>query len=151
MLVKCRVQISSHATMARLRRDTPDVISSNPYMRPLRVVSCGTLFLTHTLEVPSHPEPAAVIRAQSVTRSRGGSAATCSSIMAQFPSVEAMLGAPLGGNEEGRMIIQELEKERVSTRYCKIWDQVGVPSAWVLHAGTCQLPHLTFIPRISIQ
>jgi hypothetical protein len=57
-----------------------------------------------------------------------------------------MLVAPLGGNEEGRMIIQELEKERVSTRYCKIWDQVGVPSAWVLHAGTCQLPHLTFIP-----
>ncbi|KAI0698028.1 hypothetical protein BC835DRAFT_1336532 [Cytidiella melzeri] len=120
--------------MARLRRDTQDTVPVNSYTRPLRVASCGTLFLTHTLDIPSHPEPAAVIRAHSVTRTRGGSAATCSSILAQFPYVDAMLVAPLGGNEEGKMIIRDLETERVSTRYCKIWDQAGVPSAWVLHA-----------------
>lgn len=122
-------------SMARLRRDTQDTISPNYSTRPLRIAACGTLFLTHTLDIPTHPEPSAVVRAHSVTRSRGGSAATCSSIIAQFPSVEAMLVAPLGGNEEGRMILRDLEQEKVSTRYCKIWEQAGVPSAWVLHAG----------------
>ncbi|KAI0086802.1 hypothetical protein BDY19DRAFT_958799 [Irpex rosettiformis] len=120
--------------MARLRRDTQDTISPNSHTRPLRIAACGTLFLTHTLDIPSHPEPSAVVRAHSVTRSRGGSAATCSSIIAQFPSVEAMLVAPLGGNEEGCMILRDLEREKVSTRYCKIWEEAGVPSAWVLHA-----------------
>ena len=126
---------SIYASMARLRRDTQDTISPNSNTRPLRIAACGTLFLTHTLDIPTHPEPSAVVRAHSVTRSRGGSAATCSSIIAQFPSVEAMLVAPLGGNEEGRMILRDLEQEKVSTRYCKIWEQAGVPSAWVLHAG----------------
>ncbi|KAI0338096.1 hypothetical protein BDW22DRAFT_1338576 [Trametopsis cervina] len=120
--------------MARLRRDTQETITSSPNSRSLRVVACGTLFLTHTLEIPSHPEPAAVVRAHSVSRSRGGSAATCLSIIAQFPYVEAMLVAALGGNEEGRMIMRDLDQERVSTRFCKVWEQAGVPSAWVLHA-----------------
>lgn len=120
-----------------LRRDTPDTIPNPTTQRPLRVVACGTLFLTHTLSLASHPEPAAVVRAHSVARTRGGSASTCLSILAQFPGVEAMLVAPLGGNEEGKMVISDLEQERVSTKYCKVWDQSGVPSAWVLHAGEC--------------
>ena len=74
-------------------------------------------------------------RAHSVQRSRGGSASTCLAIAAQFPNVNAMLVAPLGGNEEGQMIIRDLEGDRVSTRYCKVWENAGVPSAWVLHAG----------------
>ncbi|KAH9931749.1 hypothetical protein B0H21DRAFT_699790 [Amylocystis lapponica] len=119
--------------MARLRRDTQDTVPV--LQRPLRIVASGTLFLTHTLSLPTHPEPSAVVRAQSVTRSRGGTASTCLAILAQFSSVEAMLVASLGGNEEGKMIIRELEKERVSTRFCKIWDDAGVPSAWVLCAG----------------
>ncbi|KAI0925267.1 hypothetical protein AcV7_005550 [Taiwanofungus camphoratus] len=120
--------------MARLRRDTQE--SASPAIqRPLRVVASGTLFLTHTLSLPTHPEPSSVVRARSVTRSRGGSASTCLAILAQFPSVEAMLVAPLGGNDDGRMIIRDLEKERVSTRFCKIWNDAGVPSAWVLYAG----------------
>ncbi|KAI0942387.1 hypothetical protein AcW1_003031 [Taiwanofungus camphoratus] len=119
--------------MARLRRDTQE--SASPAIqRPLRVVASGTLFLTHTLSLPTHPEPSSVVRARSVTRSRGGSASTCLAILAQFPSVEAMLVAPLGGNDDGRMIIRDLEKERVSTRFCKIWNDAGVPSAWVLYA-----------------
>ena len=123
-----------------LRRDTPDMLPTSAGQRPLRVVGCGTLFLTHTLSVGSHPQPAEVVRAHSVTRTRGGSASTCLSIAAQFPGVEAMLVAPLGGNEEGKIIISDLEQERVSTKYCKIWEQSGVPSAWVLHAGesVCQ-------------
>ncbi|KAI0704440.1 hypothetical protein C8T65DRAFT_654044 [Cerioporus squamosus] len=59
--------------------------------------------------------------------------ATCLSIIAQFPAVDAILVAPLGGNDEGQGIISELEKERVNTRYCKIWPEAGVPQAWVLH------------------
>lgn len=121
--------------MARLRRDTHETLSPTSFARQIRVVACGTLFLTHTLTIPTHPEPSSVIRAHSVARARGGSASTCLSIIAQFPAVEAMLVAALGGNEEGRMIIRDLEQERVSTRYCKVWDQAGVPSAWVLHAG----------------
>lgn len=46
-----------------------------------------------------------------------------------------MLVAPLGGNEEGKMISRDLDRERVSTRFCKVWEESGVPSAWVLHAG----------------
>ncbi|OSC96994.1 hypothetical protein PYCCODRAFT_1440615 [Trametes coccinea BRFM310] len=119
--------------MVRHRRDTQDSGFSALH-RPLRVVASGTLFLTNTLGLPTHPEPNAVVRAHSVSRVRGGSASTCLAIVAQFPSVEAMLVAPLGGNEEGRMIITDLEKERVSTRFCKVWPEAGVPSAWVLHA-----------------
>ncbi|KIP04175.1 hypothetical protein PHLGIDRAFT_31472, partial [Phlebiopsis gigantea 11061_1 CR5-6] len=121
-------------TMARLRRDIPDIPPSSTTQRPVRVVACGTLFLTHTLSLASHPEPASAVRAHSVTRTRGGSASTCMSTLAQFPGVDAMLVAALGGNEEGRMIISDLEQEHVSTKYCKVWDQSGVPSAWVLHA-----------------
>ncbi|KAI0791311.1 hypothetical protein C8Q75DRAFT_757661 [Abortiporus biennis] len=121
--------------MARQRRDTQDGLNPNsPFARPLRIVASGTLFLTHTLSLPTYPEPASVVRAHSVSRSRGGSASTCLSILAQFPSVDAILVAPLGGNEEGHMIIRDLENDRVSTRFCKIWDNSGVPSAWVLHA-----------------
>ncbi|KAI8976378.1 hypothetical protein BD414DRAFT_517269 [Trametes punicea] len=119
--------------MARHRRDTQDS-SASTYQRPLRVVASGTLFLTNNLGLPTYPAPNSVVRAHSVTRVRGGSASTCLSIAAQFPGVEAMLVAPLGGNDEGRMIINDLEKERVSTRFCKIWPESGVPSAWVLHA-----------------
>jgi hypothetical protein len=43
--------------------------------------------------------------------------------------------APLGGNEEGRMVLRDLENEGVITQYCKIWRDAGVPSAWILHAG----------------
>ncbi|KAI0631707.1 hypothetical protein C8Q77DRAFT_1128403 [Trametes polyzona] len=119
--------------MARLRRDTQDSAGSSGH-RPLRVVASGTLFLTNNLALPTHPEPNSVVRAHSVTRVRGGAASTCLSIAAQFPAVEALLVAPLGGNDEGRMIINELEQERVSTRFCKVWQEAGVPSAWVLHA-----------------
>ena len=116
------------------RRNTQDS-ASNPVHRPLRVVASGTLFLTHTLELPTHPQPNSVLRASTVLRSRGGSASTCLSILAQFPAVEALLVAPLGGNEDGRKLIRDLERERVSTRFCKVWEEAGVPSAWVLHAG----------------
>ena len=120
--------------MVRGRRDTLE----SPRLttqRPLRIVASGTLFVTNNLGLPTHPDANSVVRAHTVSRVRGGSASTCLSIIAQFPSVEASLVAPLGGNEEGRRIIVELERERVSTRYCKVWSEAGVPSAWVLHAG----------------
>ncbi|KAI0822125.1 hypothetical protein BC628DRAFT_1327933 [Trametes gibbosa] len=119
--------------MARLRRDTQESARSTLH-RPLRVVASGTLFLTNNLALPVHPEANSVVRAHSVSRVRGGSASTCLSIVAQFPAVDATLVAPLGGNDEGRMVINELEQERVSTRFSKIWPEAGVPSAWVLHA-----------------
>lgn len=118
--------------IGKQRRDTP---STQAGQHPLRVVACGTLFLTHTLSLASYPEPSAIVRAHSVTRARGGSAGTCLSILAQFQSVDALLVAPLGGNEEGRTIISDLEREGISTKFCKVWEQSGVPSAWVLHAG----------------
>ena len=62
--------------MAKLRRDRED---SNPQPfspagKQLRIVASGTLFLTHTLSLPCHPAPSAVIRAHSVEKTRGGSA-----------------------------------------------------------------------------
>lgn len=121
--------------MAKLRRENSEAVLSVPG-RPLRIVASGTLFLTHTLSVPTHPAPSTVVRAHSVTKSRGGSASTLLSLLAQFSRVEAFLVAPLGGNDEGKMILRELEREGVTTRYCKIWKGAGVPSAWVLESGS---------------
>ena len=126
--------------MARLRRDTQDSAAaqyppSATSQPTLRIVASGTLFLTHTLELPAHPAPSTVHRAKSVEKSRGGAASACLSILAQFPGVDAKLVASLSNNDEGKMIIDQLEREGVSTRYCKIWEGASVPSAWVLHAG----------------
>ncbi|KAJ7593134.1 hypothetical protein C8J56DRAFT_779686 [Mycena floridula] len=103
--------------------------------RPLRIIASGTLFRTFTLEVPNHPAPSTVVRAHSVQKTRGGSASTLLSLLAQFPSVESVLVAPLGGDDEGRMVLRELEAEGVNTRYCKVWKGSGVPTAWVLHSA----------------
>ncbi|KAF5382174.1 hypothetical protein D9615_004401 [Tricholomella constricta] len=120
--------------MAKLRRETHETTPLHPHTKPLRIVASGTLFLTHTLSIPSHPGPSSVVRAHSVEKARGGSANTVLSLLAQFSSVEAVLVAPLSGNDEGQMVLRDLENEGVITRYCKIWKAVGVPSAWVLHA-----------------
>ncbi|TFK75232.1 hypothetical protein BDN72DRAFT_832588 [Pluteus cervinus] len=121
--------------MAKLRRDNHEPQATGPPVKPLRIIASGTLFVTHTLSLPSHPAPSSVIRAHSVEKSRGGSASTLLSLLAQFQGVEAALVAPLGGNDEGKMIIRDLENEGVTTHYCKIWRNVGVPSAWVLHSA----------------
>lgn len=134
--------------MARLRRDGPDMQPISPVRRPLRIVASGTLFVTHTLSLPVHPTPSSVTRAHSVEKTRGGSASTLLSLLSQFPSVDAMLVASLGGNAEGKMILRDLEREGVNTRFCKIWDEYGVPSAWVLHAG--ELLSITFIEGAPI-
>ncbi|THV07443.1 hypothetical protein K435DRAFT_772751 [Dendrothele bispora CBS 962.96] len=121
-----------HTPMTKLRKESRDYPS---YSKPLRIVASGTLFLTHTLSIPSHPAPSTVVRAHSVVKTRGGSASSLLSLLAQFPRVEAALVASLGGNDEGQILIQDLESEGVSTRFCKVWKDVGVPSAWVLHAS----------------
>ncbi|KAJ7227212.1 hypothetical protein GGX14DRAFT_488773 [Mycena pura] len=120
--------------MAKLRSGHRDAIPAVTG-RPLRIVASGTLFLTHTLSLPTHPAPSTVVRAHSVTKTRGGSASTFLSLLAQFAHVDAYLVASLSGNEEGRMIVRELEREGVSTRYCKVWKGAGVPSAWVLESA----------------
>ncbi|KAF8896333.1 hypothetical protein BD779DRAFT_1495265 [Infundibulicybe gibba] len=121
--------------MAKLRREPQDPSFLLPPPRPLRIVASGTLFLTHTLFVPCHPAPSTVVRAHAVEKVRGGSANTLLSLLAQFPGVEPVLVAPLGGNAEGQMILKDLENEGVITRYCKVWKGAGVPSAWVLHSA----------------
>ncbi|KDQ24722.1 hypothetical protein PLEOSDRAFT_1047353 [Pleurotus ostreatus PC15] len=121
--------------MAKLRRDVPDIQFPGSSSRPLRVVASGTLFQTYTLSIPSYPAPSTVTRAHSVAKTRGGSASTVLSLLAQFPAVEAVLVASLGGNDEGTMVLQDLEAEGVVTRYCKIWKHSGVPTAWVMHSA----------------
>ncbi|KAF8638279.1 hypothetical protein AX17_002300 [Amanita inopinata Kibby_2008] len=120
--------------MAKLRRDTQESLPLSPLAKPLRIVASGTLFLTHTLTLPNHPTPSSIIRARSVEKVRGGSANTLLSVLAQFSGVEAVLVAPLGGNDEGKMIISDLQREGVNTHYCKVWPDASVPSAWVLHS-----------------
>ncbi|EIN04196.1 hypothetical protein PUNSTDRAFT_76888 [Punctularia strigosozonata HHB-11173 SS5] len=107
--------------------------------RPLRIVASGTLFVTHTLSVPAIPTPSGpssmvTARAYSVTHNRGGSASTVLSMLAQYPNVEAMLIAPLSGDDEGQGILRDLRSERVNTKYARVWDDLGVPSAWVVQA-----------------
>ncbi|KAJ3821888.1 hypothetical protein EV361DRAFT_793810 [Lentinula raphanica] len=119
--------------MTKLKKESRDVPTSTS--KSLRILASGTLFLTHTLAVPCHPAPSTVIRASSVTTIRGGSASSILALLAQFSSpVDPILVASLGGSEEGRMLIKELEREGVNTRYCKVWPDSGVPSAWVIQA-----------------
>jgi len=124
--------------MARLRHGQ-DMQSISPVRRPLRIIASGTLFLTHTLSLPFHPTPSSVTRAHSVEKTRGGSASTVLSLLAQFSSVDAILVASLGGNDDGKMILRDLEREGVITRFCKLWANYGVPSAWVLQTGECRI------------
>ncbi len=124
-------------TMSRLRPSpTPPL---PPSTRPLRVVAVGTLFLTHTLSLPSHPAPAKTVRAHEYVRSRGGSAPSILCVLSQLHADKCWLVASLGGAQEARIVTRELEAEGVSTRYSKVWDGAGVPAAWVLHAG--EYPH----------
>jgi len=120
--------------MARLRHGQ-EMLSISPVRRPLRIVASGTLFLTHTLSLPFHPTPSSVTRAHSVEKTRGGSASTLLSLLAQFSAVDAILVASLGGNDDGKMILRDLDREGVNTRFCKVWANYGVPSAWVLQTG----------------
>jgi hypothetical protein len=129
------------SSMARLRHGQ-EMQTISPIRRPLRIIASGTLFLTHALSLPFHPTPSSVTRAHSVEKTRGGSASTLLSLLAQFSAVDAILVASLGGNDDGKMILRDLEREGVNTRFCKIWSNYGVPSAWVLQTG--EFPVLLF-------
>jgi hypothetical protein len=59
--------------MAKLRRDEAYQV---PPIKPLRIVASGTLFVTHTLFVPTYPATSTVVRAHSVEKARGGGANT---------------------------------------------------------------------------
>ncbi|KAF9223372.1 hypothetical protein BS17DRAFT_796049 [Gyrodon lividus] len=130
--------------MARLRRDTLLMSPSAhppPVPKLLRIFSTGTIFLTHTLVLPSHPVPGSASRAQTVHTSRGGAAGHILALLAQFgatcPSsggVEPMLIASLGGNTDAFRLRDALESSGVRTKYCKLWPGLSVPSAWVMHA-----------------
>jgi pfkB family carbohydrate kinase len=139
--------------MSRLRLSpTPTV---PPSTRPLRVVAAGTLFLTHTLSLPSHPGPAQTIRAHEYVRSRGGSAPAVLSVLSQLHAEKCWLVASLGSSQEARSFADELRAEGVSTRYCKVWEGAGVPAAWVLHAGELYAREsrggkLTYVSRLQL-
>ncbi|KAI6024848.1 hypothetical protein BKA83DRAFT_4253068 [Pisolithus microcarpus] len=131
--------------MARLRRDTAQQMHpsqhTSPTPRPLRIFATGTVFLTHTLFIPSYPLPGSASRAQAVQTSRGGASGHVLAMLAQLcatvPSagdVEPMLVASLGSNTEAQRLRDALESSGVRTKYCKIWPGLGVPSAWVMHA-----------------
>jgi hypothetical protein len=147
--------------MNRLRhpeRDPVSPVQSHP-PRPLRIVASGTLFLTHTLSLSSHPAPTSVTRAHAVNRTRGGGVSVVLKTLVQLGAcaggvgsgeagppqlwipqlVDAQLVAPLAGNEEGRTLMRELESDGVSLRHCKVWDGASVPTAWVLHAGVSRV------------
>ncbi|KAG1794752.1 hypothetical protein EV424DRAFT_1547821 [Suillus variegatus] len=136
--------------MARLRRDTLSTSSTthsptstyvNPPMpspsisKPFRIFSTGTIFLTYSLDLCSHPVPGTASRAQAVTIARGGSAGHILGFLAALPAaVEPMLIASLGASPDGIRLRDELETGGVRTKYCKPWPGLGVPSAWVMHA-----------------
>ncbi|KAL5512496.1 hypothetical protein ACEPAG_3149 [Sanghuangporus baumii] len=102
--------------------------------RPLRIVASGTVFLTHTLSLPTFPAEGAISRARNVSRARGGSVANVLAVLGQFSGIDALLVAPLAGNSEGAMLARDLQREGVNTKYCKVWEGASVPSAWIIEA-----------------
>jgi hypothetical protein len=131
--------------MSRLRPSPTPTPTPTASTRTLRVVAAGTLFLTHTLSLPTHPGPTQTVRAHEYARSRGGSAPAVLSVLSQLHADKCWLVASLGGAQEARALARELEADGVSTRYCKVWESAGVPAAWVLHAGECAPPAYIFL------
>ncbi|KAG8694439.1 hypothetical protein FRC09_009849 [Ceratobasidium sp. 395] len=117
--------------------------------RRLRIVASGTLFVTHTLTVSALPNQNTT-RASAVRRERGGASATVLSILAQFTHVEAYLVAPVGGGQEGRAMLKELETAGVKTKLCAKRDASGVPAAYVICAadGTKSVVNHNPIPDV---
>ncbi|KAG8902689.1 hypothetical protein FRB99_004253 [Tulasnella sp. 403] len=135
----------------------------------LKIVASGTLFFTHSINVPGDRTAngdakgsTTVLRAQSVSRSRGGSASTILSVLCQFnppqqphtqslrsrgeaaatayvrsatpqePVIETWLVAPIGRGSEANALLGDLEREGVRTKLCARREGEGVPSAYVL-------------------
>ena len=124
----------------------PNNFYENSYVRQrkTRVFASGTLFQTHTFLVPMvHNDltGTTVTRAFSVTKTLNGNAMGTLAILSHLNAfngiTETNLLAPLGGSYEGRTIIQELEKDGIRTKYCKIIENSGVPGAWVFKASVC--------------
>ena len=92
----------------------------SPSTRPLRVVAESTLFLTHTLSLPTPPGPTQTIRTDEYARSRSASAPAALSLLSQLHADKCWLDASLGGAQEARALSRELEAEGVSMRYWKV-------------------------------
>ncbi|KLO06880.1 hypothetical protein SCHPADRAFT_945727 [Schizopora paradoxa] len=121
--------------MSKLRKtDSTDAFLAQNKPRTIRIVASGTLFNMSVLTLPSWPAESSHSRARAVSRTRGGSVANVLITLSQFTSVEPMLVAPLAGNNEGAMMVRDLEREGVNTRFCKIWEGASVPSAWILES-----------------
>lgn len=140
--------------MAKLRKpdslDPLQTYTAANRPRPLRIVASGTLFVTNVLALPSFPTEASISRARSVSKTRGGSVANVLVTLGQFAGIDAMLVAPLAGNSEGNMLIRDLQREGVNTRFCKVWEGAGVPSAWVLESGKTSLTTASYRPPLKL-
>jgi hypothetical protein len=123
----------------------PDILF--PPRRKPRIFASGTLFQTHTFVVPRFLNSelemigTTVTRAHSVTKALNGNAM---GILKLLTGMNAFLGsggnetylmAPMGGSYEGKTIVEELEREGIRTKYCKIVEGSGVPGAWVFRAS----------------
>jgi len=135
---------------------------------PLRVFASGTVFNTQRLSVPLYPEPGGVARAQNVQKTRGGHSVNVLVVLAQFyPSGsqnsansgsnvivvsatggqanrgvgDVQFSGPLPGNDEGDLILKQLEGQNVGTLFSIIREGKGVPTAWIIEAG--ELPFLS--------
>jgi hypothetical protein len=169
---------SLHDSPSSRSKGSPNVLSSsgsglsaatNKHSQPpvTRFLACGTVYLTHLLEVPpslldplhaatldNQSQPTTTItsvRAKQVTTERGGSAVNILSLLAQFnatrrtAAVECALVAPLGSDAAGRALMHELELEGIRTRFCKV-HPAGVPAAFVLRSGECATRNENSLP-----
>ncbi|KAF5377348.1 hypothetical protein D9757_007994 [Collybiopsis confluens] len=101
--------------MAKLRKDSLRDIP--PPTRSLRILASGTLFLTHTLADSRRFRNFNPVSSRPISRHRR-------SFPRRFSSRQ----------RRRQVLIKELEKDGLNTRYCKVWPDLGVPSAWVIQA-----------------
>ncbi|KDQ17383.1 hypothetical protein BOTBODRAFT_605486 [Botryobasidium botryosum FD-172 SS1] len=111
-------------------------LQRDPNACDIRIIATGTIFLTQTLNIQAFPQQGSVIRAQTVTRERGGAAANALSVLTQFEGTEAWIMAPIGGGIEGAMLVKELEDSGISTRLCCRRDGIGVPISYVINSDS---------------
>ncbi|EJU01184.1 hypothetical protein DACRYDRAFT_108515 [Dacryopinax primogenitus] len=113
------------------KKDLPPLPSTHDN---LRVLAIGTLYEIQTFYLDAFPDEGHKLRAQSVTRERGGSAANILSLLAQFDGVSPYLCAPVGSRRESTRIESELGDLGIGTEFLVRREGEQVPTSYVMQS-----------------
>ncbi|KZP00971.1 hypothetical protein CALVIDRAFT_533296 [Calocera viscosa TUFC12733] len=135
------------------KKDLPPLPPS-PHDNPnnLRVLAIGTLYEIQTFYLDAFPDEGLKLRAQSVTRERGGSAASILHLLAQFDGVSPFLCAPVGSRRESTRVESELDDLGIGTEFLVRREGEQVPTSYIMQSlgtGSRTVIHHNPLPDIA--